>query len=106
MLRALKWTVRSVLWVAVLCAVLPVVTWAATTGSISGTVMDPSGAAIPGAAVVVTNTATGIQTKTTADSKGEYAFPALPPGRYDLEVMVESFRTHKRSNLVINADTA
>src|SRR5438477_10679543 len=78
--------------------------WAATTGSISGTVKDPSGAVIPGAMVTVTNSGTGIQNNTVADSKGDYTFPTLVPGRYDLEVMAEGFRIHKRSGLIVNAD--
>src|SRR5436190_19432208 len=80
--------------------------WAATTGSISGTVKDPSGAVIPGATVTVTNTANGIQYKTMADSKGDYTFPTLTPGRYDLEVTAEGFRVNKRTALIVNADGA
>src|SRR5690348_9303952 len=60
--------------------------WAATTGSISGTVKDPSGAVIPGARVIVTNTAMGIQNKATTDDRGDYTFPSLPVGHYELQV--------------------
>ena len=42
------------------------------TGSVRGTVTDPSGAAIPGARVVVTNTATGVTTQTVSDQSGLY----------------------------------
>src|SRR5260370_36173253 len=66
----MKITRRLLLFAASLFA-LPMTSWAATTGSISGTVKDPSGAVIPGASVTVTNTATGIQNKTMADSKGD-----------------------------------
>jgi Carboxypeptidase regulatory-like domain/TonB dependent receptor len=80
--------------------------WAATTGSISGTLKDPTGAVIPGAILIATNTAQGIQTKTTTDDKGFYTFPSLPVGRYDLQAQVEGFRPAKRTGLVIDADSA
>lgn len=80
--------------------------WSATTGSISGTVKDPTGAVIPGATVTVTNTATGVQMKTTTNDSGFYSFPSLPVGRYDLRVEEEGFGVQKRTGLVIDADSA
>src|ERR1700674_1589185 len=88
-----------------LLLIFQVVVWAATTGSISGSLKDPSGAVIPGATVVATNTAMGIQNKTTTDAKGAYASPSLQVGRYDVQAEVEGFRPQKRSGLVINADS-
>src|SRR4029079_5961734 len=89
-----------------LFAICPGVAPAATTGSISGTLKDPSGAVIPGAMLVVTNTAQGIQTRTTTDNKGFYIFPSLSVGRYDLQAQVEGFRPAKRNGLTIDADSA
>jgi hypothetical protein len=79
---------------------------AATTGSISGTLKDPSGAVIPGATVISTNSAMGLQNKTMTDEKGIYTFPSLPVGRYELQVTLEGFRPLKRGGLVIDADSA
>jgi hypothetical protein len=64
-------------------------TWAATTGSISGTVKDPSGAVIAGAQITATNTATNVPAKTVSDDKGVYTFPSLPVGRYDIKAEEE-----------------
>ena len=80
--------------------------WAATTGSISGTVKDPSGAVIPGAMVIATNTATGVQTKATSDQNGLYSIPSLPVGRYTLKVENEGFGTQSKSGIVIDTDSA
>jgi len=91
--------------VCVLLAV-PALLCAATTGSISGTVKDPSGAVIPGATVTATNTATNVQTKTVGDDKGFYAFPSLPVGHYNVKVEEEGFGSQARNNLVIDADSA
>jgi carboxypeptidase family protein/TonB-dependent receptor-like protein len=54
--------------------------------SIQGQVTDPSGAAVPGATVTVTNTATGVSQTIKTDSSGNYLIPALPIGNYDLTV--------------------
>ncbi len=91
---------------AILCTFLLASTlMAGTTGSISGTIKDPSGAVIPGVIVTVTNTAMGIARKVTADSKGDYAFRTLAVGRYDLEVLAEGFRPFKRGSLIVNVDS-
>ena len=59
-----------------------------TEGSILGTVTDPSGSVIAGAAVVVTNMDTGIAVKATTDASGAYVVTPLHIGRYS--VMVEA----------------
>src|SRR5205807_2417918 len=80
--------------------------WAAVTGRIAGTVTDPSGGAIPGAAVTVTNTAQGIQTRTVTGPKGDYSLPSLPVGTYDVLFEANGFRSEKRTSLVIDANAA
>jgi len=87
-------------------ATCPRLALAATTGSISGTLKDPSGAVIPGAMMIATNTAQGIQSKTTTDDKGFYIFPSLPVGRYNLQAEAPGFKTAKRNDLVVDLDSA
>jgi hypothetical protein len=60
---------------------------------ITGTVRDTSGAAIPGATVTVTNTATRGMRNTTTNEEGLYSFPSLPPGTYELKVELQGFKT-------------
>jgi hypothetical protein len=83
---------------------LPALLWAATTGSISGTVKDPSGAVIPGAMVTATNAATNVQSKSVTDSKGFYVFPSLPVGRYTVKAELEGFGAPSRNNLDVDAN--
>ncbi len=97
---------RITLFVCAFLTVLPAILSAATTGSISGTVKDPSGAVIPGATVTATDTATNVQTKTVSDEKGFYAFPSLPVGRYNVKVAEEGFGTQARNNLQVDANGA
>jgi hypothetical protein len=55
------------------------------TASISGTVLDSSGAAIVGATVTVRNTATGLSRTLTTDPQGHYLVPDLPIGQYEVQ---------------------
>jgi len=61
------------------------------TGSITGLVTDPSGAVIPHASVIVTNTATGVHTPTTSNDSGVYTVRFLPIGPYTVEVTSQGF---------------
>ena len=69
------------------------------TCTIGGRVIDPSGAAIPLAAVTVTNTATGASRMLQTDSTGTYRAALLPPGNYNITVMQEGFGTLKRTGV-------
>ena len=57
-----------------------------TSSSIAGTVTDPSGAVLPNSSVSLVNNATGVVRKVQTDEAGLYAFPALPPGAYNITV--------------------
>jgi Carboxypeptidase regulatory-like domain len=63
------------------------------SGSIVGTVTDPSGAVVNGAKVTITNTATGQTIETTSNSAGAYASGALLPGSYKVQVSTKGFST-------------
>jgi hypothetical protein len=64
------------------------------SSSIRGTVTDSSGAAIPGAAIALTNIKTGVVVKTQSDSSGSYSFPTVQPGQYSLAVNKQGFATY------------
>src|SRR5262249_20536828 len=74
------------------------------TGSITGAVTDPSGAAIASANVTLTNTGTGAAQSMTSDSSGDFRFLLLPPGIYALEVTRSGFKTSRRDGIVVEAD--
>jgi hypothetical protein len=64
-------------------------------GGISGTVTDPSGAALPGALVTAVETATNTSFNAVASSAGEFAFTNLPLGDYTVAVSAAGFETVK-----------
>lgn len=64
-----------------------------STGTILGTVIDPSGAVVGGARITITNKATGQVITTSTTSAGTYASGALTPGEYVVRVEAKGFRT-------------
>ena len=62
-----------------------------STADLSGTVTDPSGAAVNGAKVTITLLSTGSVHTTTTDDTGHYAFAQLPPGHYKLTIERSGF---------------
>jgi Carboxypeptidase regulatory-like domain len=64
-----------------------------STGSIVGTITDPSGAVVPNAAVTITSTDTGQITRVKSTSAGTYASGALLPGAYNVSVTAQGFKT-------------
>jgi len=65
----------------------------ANRATITGTVMDSSGAVVAGADVTATNTADNVETKTVSNDVGIYVVPNLPPGRYSVEFTKAGFET-------------
>jgi hypothetical protein len=80
--------------------------WAATGGSISGTVKDQSDAVIPGASLTLVNLDLTTSYKAKADAQGFYSFPTLPVGRYELTIEAQGFKTQKKTGIVVDADAS
>ncbi|MBA2501447.1 MAG: carboxypeptidase regulatory-like domain-containing protein, partial [Pyrinomonadaceae bacterium] len=77
------------------------------TGRITGTVQDPSGAVVPGAAVTATNEETNVSYNTISSDAGEYRFEALQPGPYTITVEQANFKRYSTTKNVLTAnDTA
>lgn len=69
---------------------------------IAGNVKDPSGSAIPDAALSLMNQDTGVVRTSKSDADGRYRFAAVLPGRYSLKVEAAGFSTATISNIVLN----
>ncbi len=74
----------AVLVVLVVLAVGRITAQTVYSGTITGSVKDSTGAVIPNATVVVTNTATGVENKVATTSVGDYTVPNLIPGQYSV----------------------
>ena len=71
------------------------------TGSITGVVQDETGGVVPGAAVTVRNTDTGISRALTTDAQGRYQALNLNPGNYEVEGQSTGFQTELRRGIQI-----
>lgn len=74
---------------------------AISRGAISGSVTDSSGAALAGASVAASNSATGLNLKTRTNSAGFYSFPSLGVGEYTLEISHAGFKTVAIQDVVV-----
>ena len=82
-----------------ICPALQLASAQANTG-LTGTVSDPSGAVIPGAAITFTNVATGIRTHASSSSMGLYAVQ-LAPGTYDVTAEAKGFKRFVENHLIV-----
>jgi len=72
-----------------------------TDGTIAGTVADPSGALIAGAALTATSDATLSVYRTRADASGVFQFPGLPPGTYRLEIALAAYAPYLAKEVMV-----
>jgi len=73
------------------------------TATVTGTVTDPSGAAIANAKIEASNESTGITISAASNSVGRFALPALPIGTYDFNVSATGFQTLTRKGVPLSA---
>ena len=75
-----------------------------TTATLLGTVTDSSGAAVPGAKVRVANTATNVKREAETGAEGNYSFPYLPSGNYQVTVSRDGFQAQQFDNVTLQVD--
>ena len=75
-----------------------------STASVRGAIHDISGAAIPGATVLLRNLQTGVETRTSSTNVGDYLFLDVQPGHYNLEASKEGFATQKTDEFVLQVN--
>ena len=94
---------RRSLWIALslfLCSAVLVAQ--RDLGTVTGTVSDPQGAAIPNAKVTISNDATGVASDVTTNESGDYTRPALNPGTYTIDVSASGFQKAEQKGVVVN----
>jgi iron complex outermembrane receptor protein len=91
--RLARLTLCAALALPVLAVVAPAPLHAQSSASLTGTVLDPRGVPLPGAAVILHNEATGATQKMNSDGTGKYAFSNVAPGKYTVQVDATGFAT-------------
>ena len=77
----------------------------AVSGTLLGTVADPSGANVPNAKVTAVEKATGVPRDTVTNESGNYTMPDLPPGMYSVTVTAPGFKKEVRENITLLNNT-
>jgi hypothetical protein len=93
-----RWILRATLIATILIVISPLLS-AQQTGSIVGTVADPSGAVVPHAKVTLTNTATRDARHATTNSEGFFAFSGAVAGDYTVKIESQGFRSAEQSGI-------
>jgi hypothetical protein len=96
--------VRCAVLLMLLCTLVTLSVSQEITGNIVGTVSDSTGAAIPGATVIVKNTNTNIVKTYTTDDQGRYVATLLPIGRYSVTVEAKGFQKYVKANIELNVN--
>ncbi len=96
-------SIRKVAWALVLASIVTVTISAQqTTGTITGSVIDAQGAAIPGVTITATSPTTGFTRTVVSDTDGTYRLSALPIGQYNLKAVLSGFTTVDTKGIVVN----
>jgi len=93
------------IWVFAMLALLTSLAAAQSTSQLNGSVTDPSGAAVAGAKITLTEPATGSQRTTTSNASGLYQFLDVPPGSYQLAASASGFAPYVASNVTLLVKT-
>src|SRR5438046_8986047 len=72
-----------------------------TTGALRGTIVDSTGAVVPGVIVTLVNPTTGQTQNTMSDAKGLYGFSLLPPGTYEVLFFMQGFKRSREMLVVL-----
>ncbi|HKB09467.1 MAG TPA: TonB-dependent receptor [Vicinamibacterales bacterium] len=99
----MRWSVRAILGVSLFAffAASPAARAQATTGTISGTVIDESKSILPGVTIAVKNVENGATRTLVTDDNGRYRALNLPPALYSVSADLPGFTSAKRDNLVV-----
>ena len=99
---------RSFVGLILVAGLLAAPQWAAAQGlygSVDGNVVDPSGAAIAGAAVTATNLGTNDSRRTITGTAGGYSFPNIQTGTYQIQVVATGFQTFSQTNVAVTLNS-
>ena len=98
--------VRQEVLVLIVCTVFFAApnAWAGSSGNVSGTVTDSSGAVLRDAAVTAVDLDTQVHYNVSTNGSGFYSFPNLPVGRYDVSIESAGFKMYRRSGIAVDVN--
>lgn len=106
MKRIWSYTLAAALFGLITSSLCTVALAQVVAGSITGQVLDPSNAAVPGASIKATNVDTGLTKSTTSGTTGNYTLSFVPPGTYNVVVTAKGFKTLTRKGIDVSVGQA
>jgi hypothetical protein len=83
---------------------LPIAAFGQQAATLLGTVTDPSGAVIPNVTITISNTATGVIKTTSTNEAGQYVFPDIQIGTYDVKAAAQGFKGQESKGVILNVN--
>src|SRR5215472_1743350 len=102
---ALTRVYRAVLFISSLIFLsgTPAFAQSITSGDVTGTVTDPTGAVVPNASLTLTNIATNTAQQANTGADGTYRFAFIQPGTYKLDAKASGFRDQQHTGVIVVA---
>lgn len=100
-MRTNTWTIH---WLGIVLALAILPPLCGQTAQTTGRVIDPSGAAVPGVRITVTNVGTGVPRTAQTNEQGYYTVPFLNPGRYEMRFEHTGFKPLRREGIQLAVD--
>src|SRR5579863_2286153 len=101
-MKRLRVTIGACFFASILILLHPIAYAQNGTGTITGTVSDPTGSVVSGGVVVVIETQTGIKHQTVSNASGAYTIPMLPVGIYNISAIKPGYSVAAQKGLKLN----
>jgi len=100
----LRWLrVAAICFAVSLCTIMPHAALSQQTGTIAGSVLDPSGSALPKAAIVIHSASGDVSRQAISDGQGHFSVDGLPIGTYTVDVVAQGFANTTRNGIALTA---
>jgi len=106
MLLRRRETITQLVFALLLAAAEATAQISQVNGAIRGSITDPSGSAVPNAAIQVTSVETGFERKTASGDSGQYQVPMLPIGTYKIVVSAPGFNRYEQTGITVRLDAS
>src|ERR1700761_6439691 len=92
-------------WILAILFAAPAIMWSqGYFGTVTGSIVDASGAAVAGARLTLIDQQKGFHFRVNSNKEGTYLFPTVPPGTYDLTAEMQGFAKVERAGITVDVN--
>jgi hypothetical protein len=103
--RSVLFSITAILLAVLTLGAAPALAQGTTSGTITGTVVDPTGAAIPGATIKITDASTKETRSAVSSAGGQYVLVDVPPGNYSMTAVKDGFSQDQIKSIIVSVGT-